>query len=391
MHPVPPQRPLRKDFLVFGSPLIEEAEIQEVVDTLRSGWIGTGPKVQRFEAAFRERLGVAHTAAVNSCTAALHLSLLALDLPPDSEVITTPMTFCATINAILHAGARPVLADCDRRTMNLDPAQVERRITPRTRAIVPVHFAGRPCDMDSLLDIARRHNLAVVEDCAHAIETEYKGRKAGTFGDLSCFSFYVTKNVTTAEGGMVATDRSDLAERIKVLALHGMSKDAWKRFSDDGYKHYEVIEAGFKYNMTDLQASLGLHQLARIERTWLRRREVWERYETAFAGLPFERPAAPEPGSRHAYHLYTILVDPRSGKTRDQVLMELHRRKIGTGVHYIAQNMHPHYQRLLGVKRGDYPNAEHISDRTLSLPLSAKLSDDDVEDVISAVRDVLGR
>lgn len=381
---------VRKDFLVFGSPMIEEPEIQEVVASLRSGWIGTGPKVKRFEDQVRDYKGTKHAIAVSSCTAALHLSLAALDLKPGDEVITTPMTFCATLNAIIHAGAKPVLADCDRVTMNIDPAQVERVITKKTRAIIPVHFAGRPCDMDALMAVARKRKLAVIEDCAHAIETEYHGRKAGTFGDFGALSFYVTKNITTAEGGMVLTDDGALADKIKILALHGMSKDAWKRFSDEGYKHYEVVYAGFKYNMTDLQASIGIHQMPRIDRYWKRREQIWRRYDEAFAGLPAITPAAPEKDTRHGYHLYTLLIDhERLGKSRDRVLQELNQRNIGTGVHYLAVHLQPFYRKLLGHKPGDFPNAEFIGERTLSLPLSAKLTDEDAADVIDAVRGVL--
>ena len=381
----------RKDFLVFGSPLIEEEDIAEVVATLRSGWIGTGPKVKKFEEMFREYKGSKHAVAVASCTAALHLSLLALELKPGDEVITTPMTFCATLNAILHAGARPVLVDCDRRTFNIDPERLEAVITPRTRAILPVHFAGRPCGMDDIMAVARKHNLHVVEDCAHAIETEYHGKKAGMFGDFGCFSFYVTKNLTTGEGGMVVTNDDRRADMIKVLALHGMNKDAWKRFSDDGYKHYEVVYAGFKYNMTDMQAALALHQLPRIDRSWERRRELWKRYDAAFAGLRCITPAPEEPNTRHGYHLYTPLVDiTRAGRTRDEVLTELTRLRIGTGVHYLALHTQPYYAKTLGYKPGDFPNAEFISERTLSLPLSPKLSDQDADDVINAFGAALG-
>ena len=381
---------IRKDFLVFGSPRIEEAEIAEVVATLRSGWIGTGPKVKKFEEQVRAYKGVEHAIAVASCTAALHLSMVALDLKPGDEVITTPMTFCATLNAIIHAGGRPVLADCDRTTLNIDPKELARKITKKTRAILPVHFAGRPCEMDELMDVAGKHKLSVIEDCAHAIETEYRGKKAGTFGSFGALSFYVTKNITTAEGGMVLTNDAELADKIKILALHGMSKDAWKRFSDKGYKHYEVLHPGFKYNMTDMQAALGIHQMPRIDEYWNRRQEIWRRYDEAFAGLPFITPAPPAPNTRHGYHLYTILVDPeRSGKTRDQVLEELTARNIGTGVHYLALHLQPYYRQLLGHKPGDFPNSEFIGDRTLSLPLSAKLTDEDVADVIDAVRAVL--
>jgi dTDP-4-amino-4,6-dideoxygalactose transaminase len=380
---------IRKDFLVFGSPRIEEAEIAEVVATLRSGWIGTGPKVKKFEDQVRTYKGVEHAIAVSSCTAALHLSMVAMDLKPGDEVITTPMTFCATLNAIIHAGGRPVLADCDRKTLNIDPKELARKITKKTRAILPVHFAGRPCEMDELMEFAGKNKLAVIEDCAHAIETEYHGRKAGTFGAFGALSFYVTKNITTAEGGMVLTNDAELADKIKILALHGMSKDAWKRFSDKGYKHYEVLHPGFKYNMTDMQAALGIHQMPRIDEYWKRRQEIWRRYDEAFAGLPFITPALPAANTRHGYHLYTILVDPeRSGKTRDQVLEELTARNIGTGVHYLALHLQPYYRQLLGHNAGDFPNAEFIGDRTLSLPLSAKLTDEDVADVIEAVHAV---
>jgi len=267
----------KEKFLIFGSPLIEEAEIEEVVACLKSAWIGTGPRVQRFESDFAAYKGVTQAVALNSCTAALHLSVLVADLKPGDEVITTPLTFCASVNALLHAGATPILADVDPVTLNIDPKEIELRITQRTRAILPVHFAGRSCDMDAIMGIARRHKLKVIEDCAHAIETEYKGRKAGTIGDFGCFSFYSTKNIVTGEGGMVIARRDDDIAHVKVLGLHGMSKDAWKRFGDEGFKHYQVVECGFKYNMMDLQAALGVHQLQRVEKYWARRAHVWQR------------------------------------------------------------------------------------------------------------------
>jgi len=377
-------------FIVFGAPAIEEAEIQEVVTSMKTGWLGTGPKVAQFERDFGAYKGSPHAVAVNSGTAALHLSLLAAGLNPHDEVITTPLTFCATVNAILHAGATPVLADVDLITMNLDPREVESKITPKTKAILPVHFAGRPCDKDALCDIAARYNLKIIEDCAHAIETEYRGSKAGTFGDFGCFSFYVTKNVTTGEGGMVLTRREEDAARIKMLALHGMSKDAWQRFSDQGYKHYYVVECGFKYNMMDLQAALGIHQLARVERNWERRRQLWQRYNEAFADLPIGLPAEPQQATRHAYHLYTILVDEnKTGITRDGFLDAMTNHNIGVGVHYLSLPEHPYYQRTLGWKSQDFPNALQIGSHTVSLPLSAKLSHADIDDVIESVRRIL--
>ena len=384
-----PVRPKNK-FLVFGSPAIEEAEISEVVASLKSGWLGTGPKVARFEEDFRNYKGASHAVAVNSCTAALHLSMLAAGLKPGDEVITTAMTFCATVNAIIHAGATPVLADIDPHTMNIDPEQVEAKITSKTRGILPVHFAGRACNMDAITRIAKKHNLKVIEDCAHAIETEYHGKKAGNFGDFGCFSFYVTKNIVTGEGGMILTRKEEDAARIKTLALHGMSRDAWKRFSDEGYKHYFVTECGFKYNMMDLQAAIGIHQLKRVDSYWKRRQQIWKRYNEAFKDLPIGLPADPDPRTRHAYHLYTIGIDEeKCGIIRDAFLNAMTANNIGVGVHYLSIPEHPYYQKTFGWQPEDYPNATRIGRQTVSLPLSAKLTDEDVQDVIEGVISII--
>lgn len=380
----------RERFLVFGSPQIEQAEIDEVVDSLKSGWLGTGPKVARFEEAFATYKGARHVAAVNSCTAALHLSMIAAGLQPGDEVITTAMSFCATVNAIIHAGATPVLADIDPDTMNIDPDEIERRITPRTRAILPVHFAGRSCDMDALGELAQQYGLKMIEDCAHAIETEYKGRKTGTFGDFGCFSFYATKNVVTGEGGMVLARREEDAARVKTLALHGMSKDAWNRFGGKGYKHYEVIECGFKCNMMDIQAALGIHQLARVETNWLRRRDIWQTYSEVFGDLPIDLPAPIEPDTRHAFHLYTILIDEaQCGISRDSFLNKMTARGIGVGVHYMSIAEHRYYQKTFGWIPDDYPHAMRIGRQTVSLPLSAKLCDCDIVMILEAVQAAL--
>jgi dTDP-4-amino-4,6-dideoxygalactose transaminase len=381
----------RSEFLVFGAPQIEEPEIDEVVDSMRAAWLGTGPKVAQFEENFRSYKGASHAVAVNSCTAALHVSLVALGIGPGDEVITTPLTFCATVNAILHTGATPVLADVDPLTMNIDPAEVEQRLTPRTRALLLVHFTGRPCEMDDLTRIAQEHELFLVEDCAHAIETEFHEQKAGTFGDVGCFSFYATKNVTTGEGGMVITEDRSLADRVKMLALHGMTKDAWKRFSDVGYQHYQVVAAGFKYNMMDLQAAIGIHQLRRVEANWIRRREVWNRYQEGLQGTGLVLPLDPDPDTRHGHHLYTPLVDEEHcGVSRDELLEALTARSIGVGVHYLSIGEHPYYQSRLGISPDEWPNAMNIGRTTLSLPLSARLTDSDVADVIAAVRDSVG-
>ncbi|GAC1610702.1 MAG: DegT/DnrJ/EryC1/StrS family aminotransferase [Aquirhabdus sp.] len=380
----------KSDFLVFGQPEILQDEIDEVIDSMHKGWLGTGPKVARFEHNFATYKNVSHVAALNSCTAALHLSLLAAGIGPDDEVITTPMTFCATVNAIIHAGATPVLADIDADSMNISPERILEKITAKTRAIVPVHFAGRACDMDAILAIARQHQLKIIEDCAHAIETEYHKKKAGTFGDFACFSFYATKNVSAGEGGMVLAKREEDIARIKVLGLHGMSKDAWKRFGDDGYKHYQVVECGFKYNMMDLQAAMGIHQLERVEKNWLRREQIWQKYQSAFADLPVSLPAPVEADTRHAYHLYILLINQRRcGITRDQFLDAMTAENIGVGVHYLSLPEHQYYRDRFGWFPENFPHAYRVGQETVSIPISPKLTDKDVDDVIAAVRRTL--
>lgn len=379
-------------FLVFGAPQIEQAEIDEVVACMKSGWLGTGPRVAQFERDFAAYTGLQsnQVAAVNSCTAALHVSMVAAQLEPDSEVITTPMTFCASVNSIIHAGLTPVLADIDPHTQNIDPAAIQAVITSRTRAILPVHFAGRPCEMDAIMAIAKKHDLVVIEDCAHAIETTYHGRKAGTFGDFGCFSFYATKNVATGEGGMIIGRDAAYIARAKTLALHGMSKDAWHRFGDEGYKHYQVVEAGFKYNMMDLQAAIGIHQLARVERNWKRREAIWNRYMEAFADLPIGLPAPPAANTRHAYHLFTIQIDDsHCGIQRDKFLDAMNTLRIGTGVHYLSVPEHPYYQERFGWQPEQWPNAMRLGRHTVSLPLSPKLSDADVQRVVDSVKGIL--
>lgn len=377
--------------MTFGAPDLQATEIAEVVSALEAGWIGTGPRVHQFEHDFAayKSLPANQVAAVNSCTAALHLSLIAAGLGPGDEVITSALTFCATVNAIIHCGAQPVLADVDPVTMNLDPDDVARRITPRTRALLPVHFAGRPCDMDRLQKLAVTHGLTIIEDCAHAVEAEYHGRPVGTLGDFGCFSFYVTKNITCGEGGMVVARDESHIQRVKRLALHGLSHDAWQRFSDRGFKHYQVTECGYKYNMMDLQAAIGIHQLSRIEASLQHRQRLWDRYQQQLSNLPLARPAEPDPDTRHALHLYTLLVEPeRSGLTRDSVLEKLHERNVGAGVHYLSLPEHPYYQERYGWKPDDWPHAKRIGRQTLSLPLSPKLGDGDQDDVIAAMQEI---
>lgn len=380
----------RAQFLVFGNPIIEQDEIDDVVDSMKIGWLGTGPKVIRFQDAFRAYIGTKHALAVNSWTSGMHLGLIAAGIGPGDEVITTPMTFAASVNVILHSGATPVFVDVSLPDMTIDVDQIEDKITPRTRAIMPIHFAGRPCNMDAIMDIARRHDLLVMEDAAHAIEAMYHGQKIGNIGHLTGFSFYVTKNIVTGEGGMVTTNNDEWAEKIQVYGLHGMSKGAWQRYSDDGYKHYAVVYPGYKYNMMDIQAAIGYHQLQRIDKYLGVREHIWQRYDEAFTDLPLAVPPPPEPDTVHARHLYTLLLDTDRLKiTRDQFLQQMHERNIGTGVHFISVHQHPYYRDTFGFQTHDFPNAAHISDRTVSLPLSAKLTDEDVDDVIQAVRDVL--
>jgi dTDP-4-amino-4,6-dideoxygalactose transaminase len=381
--------PWRDRYLVFGMPDIRREDYEEIIACLDSRWIGTGPRVTRLEETFRTYIGAPTAVAVNSGSAALQLALKGIGLEPGSEIITTTMTFCATANAIVHAGCVPVLVDCERETMNLDVAAAARHITKRTRAILPVHFAGRPCDMGALMDLARAHKLAVIEDCAHAIEATIDGQHCGTFGDFGCFSFYVTKNVTTVEGGVVVCGDAALADRIAVLALHGMTKDARYRYRDDGYVHYDVHEPGFKHNLTDLAAALGLGQLARVEANWERRRVLWEYYLAALRDLPLILPAPVPPNARHALHLFTCLVDDRATRvTRDKVLQGLHHLRIGGGVHYRAVHQLDYYCRTLPATR-QFPNADYISERTFSIPLSPAVTDDDAADVVKALHMVL--
>jgi dTDP-4-amino-4,6-dideoxygalactose transaminase len=381
---------LRSDYLIFGSPIIEEEEINAVVNTFKSKWIGTGPKVNEFEKQFGEYVGVKYAVAVSSCTAALHLSVIALGIGPGDEVLVPAMTFASTANAVIHANAVPVLVDVDKRNMTIDFDDIERKITPKTKAIIPVHFAGRPVDMNKLNSIAEKYGLKIIHDAAHAVETEFNGKKIGSYNDIACYSFYVTKNITTIEGGMVTTNDEELANSIKINALHGMDKDAWKRFSDDGYKHYQIVFPGFKYNMTDISASIGIQQLLKVEKFAKRRKEIWDFYNKELQDLPLLLPPDVQLNNKHAYHLYTILLDiDKANITRDQLLQKLHEMKIGTGVHYISLHLQDYYKKTFNYQENDFPNSKYISDRTLSIPLSANLTDEDVKDVISALRGCL--
>jgi len=382
--------PVRKDFLVFGAPDIRQPEIDEVVATLKSNWLGTGPRASEFEEKMSAYLGVEHCVALNSCTAALHLALLVAGIKVGDEVITTALTFCATVNAIIHAGGVPVLADVDRETRCIDPESLKRKITPETRCILPVHFSGMPCDMSAIRTIADENNLVVIQDAAHAIEAQWDNKSVARWGDITCLSFHATKNATTGEGGMLATDNAEYARKTRIYMQHGIDCDAWERFSSPGYTPYTVVLPGFKYNMTDIAASLGIHQLARVEENLCRRDEIWRRYVEAFADLPVELPPEAPSRGRHARHLFTLLVKPdEMSIDRDRLLLALKGENIGSGVHYPEFHRHPFYRETYGFQKGRCPHADRICERTFSLPFSPKLSRSEAEDVIHAVTKIL--
>ncbi|MBM7581717.1 dTDP-4-amino-4,6-dideoxygalactose transaminase [Caldicoprobacter guelmensis] len=380
---------MRDTFLPFSPPLIGEEEIDEVVDTLKSDWITTGPKTKKFEDEFKNYFNAPAALALNSCTAALHTSLIALGIGQGDEVITTPMTFCSTVNVIEHVGARPVLVDVEPDTLNIDPEKIERAITPRTRAIIPVHYSGHPVELDYIYEIAEKYNLFVIEDAAHAVSAKYKGKFIGSSSNPVCFSFYATKNLTTAEGGMLTGD-SEFIEKARVISLHGMSKDAWRRYSKGGSWYYEVVMPGFKYNMTDIQASLGICQLKKLERFQARRREIVKMYNKHFSEeealeIPVERPYV-----EHAWHLYVLRLNTQALKIdRNEFIEELAKRNIGTSVHFIPVHIHPYYRKKYNYKPEDFPVAYSNYLRMVSIPLCPKLTDNDVYDVIEAVLDVV--
>ena len=374
----------------FSPPSIGPEEIASVVEALESGWLSTGPRVAAFERAFAHYTGADHAIAVNSCTAALHLSLLASGVGPGHEVVTTPLTFCATANVVVHVGATPVFADVDPVTFNLDPAQAAAAMTSQTRALLPVHFAGRPADLPAFVALASRAGVRLIEDAAHCVEGVAHGRKVGAIGDFTCFSFYATKNLTTGEGGMVTTSNAAAAAFMRTASLHGMSRNAWTRYAPGGSSQYDVVMPGFKYNMMDLQAAIGLQQLARIDETHARRSAIWRLYDEALAALPLRRPQPAAAGDVHARHLYTVLVDERAaGLSRDELQRRLGARGISTSIHFRALHLHPYYRERFGLRRGMFPAAEAISDTTLSLPLAGGMTDAAAGRVIETLHDVL--
>jgi dTDP-4-amino-4,6-dideoxygalactose transaminase len=380
---------MRSEYLPFSPPTIGPEEIAEVVDTLQSGWLTTGPKTRQFEKRFSEFVGSPSALALNSCTAGLHSALVALGIGAGDEVITTCLTFAASVNVIEHAGARPVLVDVEPDTLNLDPISVERAISPRTRAILPVHFAGHPVDLDAIRSLAGPRRLAIVEDAAHAVGAKYQDDWIGGGRNLAAFSFYATKNLTTGEGGMLTGDE-ELTSRARIISLHGMSREAWRRYEQGGGWKYDVVHPGFKYNMTDLQASLGLCQLRRLPAFQRRRREIADAYSDAFRELDEIEIPSSRPDVVHAWHLYVIRLKTAGLSIgRDQFVTELADRNIGTSVHFIPIHLHSYYREKYGYQDSDFPVANSSFRRMLSLPINPSMTDQDVADVIDAVCDTV--
>ena len=384
-------KPVRETFLPFALPSIGEEEIDEVVATLRSGWLTTGPRAKALEEAFCRYTGAPYAVAVNSCTAAEHLCLLGYHIGSGDEVITTPLTFAATANTIMMTGARPVFVDVDPSTYNIDVNRIEAAVTKRTKAIVPVHIGGLPVEMAPLLNLAERYDLRVIEDAAHAAGARWGERKIGNISDATCFSFYVTKTIATGEGGMVTTRNADLADRVRMLSLHGLSRDAWNRYSSRGSWYYEIVDLGYKYNLPDVLAAIGIHQIKRIDEFTRRRREIAAAYDAAFAGLPqIKLPPRDNVNSEHIYHLYTVQLDLAAlSISRDQFIEALRAENIGSSVHFIPLHLHPYYRKEFGFSRGAFPAAEAVFDRIVSFPIYPGMKDEDVKDVVHAVSKIV--
>jgi dTDP-4-amino-4,6-dideoxygalactose transaminase len=376
--------------LPFHRAWLDEDDINEVVDTLKSGWFTTGPKTHQFEEEFKQYIGCKHALGLNSCTAGLHLSIVASGFPEGSEVITTPMTFPATASVVVHERLRPVFVDIEPGTLNIDVSKIEAKITPKTRAIFPVHFAGHACDMDAIEAIAEKYNLAIIEDAAHALESSYKQRKIGNLGHLTSFSFYANKNITTGEGGMLTTNDDALADKIRVLRLHGLSKDAWKRFGKSGYSHWQLHAPGYKYNMPDISASLGIHQLRKVHRFYELRKRYATMYDEAFKNIPEIETLITKSYAQPAHHLYIIALNLNQlSISRDQFVDEIQLRGIGVGVHYVGLHLQPFYREEFHTRPEDYPVATNYSERVLTLPLYPKMTLQEVNRVIETVSDII--
>ncbi len=379
---------MRDTFLPFCLPEIGEEEIAEVADSMRSGWITTGPKVKQFEEQFADFVGKKHAIAVSSATAGLHITYLAYKLN-NKKCITTPLTFAATVNMLVNIDSKPVFADIDPQTLNIDPLCIENNIDDDTACLIPVHFAGIPCDMDIILKTAQKNKLIVIEDCAHAIGTYYKGKHAGNFGNAGVFSFHPIKNITTGEGGMIVTDEDDLADMLRLLRFHGMDKDAWKRYDKSGKSSYEIVEAGFKYNMMDIQAAIGIHQLKKVNSFNEKRKEIALFYRENLRDVEeLDLQKDPDYDFTHPWHLFVVIL--KSDKfTRDDIVTKLKERNIGTGIHFPAVHRFKYYSETLGFKEGICPNAEFIGERIFSLPMYPKMNLVDAKDVVDALKEVL--
>jgi len=379
-----------KRTIPFYIPEIGEKEVEEVINTLKSGWLTTGNKTKIFERKLENYLNVKHVLAVSSCTAALHLSIATLGIGKGDEVITSPFTFPSTVNVILYENAKPVFADIKEDTLNINPEEVKKKISDKTKAIIPVHYAGQSCEMEEILEIAEDYNVKVIEDAAHAIGAEYRGKKIGGFSDTTNFSFYATKNLTTGEGGAVATNNDEIAEKIGSLRLHGMSKDAWQRHTFTGSWYYEIIELGYKYNMSDIQASIGIHQLDKLEDFLKKRERIAKKYSKAFGEMDEIIIPHVKENIRHAWHLYPIQVNTECLKIdRNQFIQELTDENIGSSVHFLPVHLHPYYRNKFKYKRGDFPKAEYAYDHIISLPLYTKITEEELEIVIKCVKKIV--
>jgi len=376
-----------KNALPFHRSDVGEEEIAEVVDVLRSGWLTTGPKVREFEQEFAAVVGAQHAVAVNSCTAALHLALEAAGVREGDEVLVPTMTFAATAEVVTYFKARPVFIDCVQDTLNLDTDRIEETITDKTKAIIPVHFAGHPCDLNKIQSIARAHNLHVIEDAAHALPARYHGKMVGGISDSTCFSFYATKNITTGEGGMVTTNNAEWASRIRMMSLHGLSRDAWNRYSSQGSWYYEILSPGFKYNLTDIAAALGLAQLKKCDRFWKARERCASLYHEGFQDLPEIMCPSAASHVQHAWHLYVIQLDlDRLRVSRDEFIRQLQQAGVGCSVHFIPLHLHPYHRDMWGYRPEDLPVSSMVFQRILSLPLYSKMTEDEINRVINTVR-----
>lgn len=377
-------------YLPFHVPEIDDEDIEAVVNVMRSGWLTTGAKARQFEQEFAAKVGARYAVALNSCTAALHLALEAIGLVEGDEVLVPTMTFAATAEVVTYFKAKPVLIDCLPDTLNMNPDLLERAITPRTKAVIPVHFAGQPCDMTRILEVGRRHNLRIIEDAAHAFPASYKGKAIGSIGDCTCFSFYATKNITTGEGGMVTTDDPECADRMRRMSLHGLSRDAWKRYTNQGSWYYEIVAPGFKYNLTDMAAALGLSQLHKADRFWKTRERYAALYAEGFRDLPEITPLGIQDDVQHAWHLYVIQLDPaRLRITREAFIERLQQQQIGCSVHFIPLHLHPYYRNAWGYNPEQFPVASRAFQKMVSLPLYSKMSEMDIHRTIAAVREIV--